>query len=146
MITQTIIQHYFHSDHMIPHVNMTVPHKQDQEHRPRHSHTTYCIQMWVIHLLVEIKNCLPSMLTYRLLYWYTYYSPLLQWYSDSSTDRSSFPATHIITTISPGQTQVTDTKINHFEASHCSGHYDLNEVIRFQITVTSHSQVTVTLT
>ena len=92
-LPNTVIQHCFYSNQMVPYMDMTVPHKEDQEHRPRHSHTTCCPQMWVIHLIVEIKNCPPSMMTHGSLYWCTCYLPLLQWYSDCSTNRNNFPTT-----------------------------------------------------
>ena len=56
-------------------------------------HTTCSTQMWVIHLIVDIKNHLPSILVHWPLYWYTCYLPLLQWYSDRCTDRNSSPDT-----------------------------------------------------
>ena len=34
-----------HCHPAFPYVDMTVPHKQYQEHRPRHSHATCCTQM-----------------------------------------------------------------------------------------------------
>ena len=44
----------FHVDLKIQYVDMTAPHKQEQEQRLRHSHTTHSTQMWVTHLTVEI--------------------------------------------------------------------------------------------
>ena len=44
----------YHVDVKIQYVGMTAPHKQEQEHRLRHSHTTHSIHMWVTHLIVEI--------------------------------------------------------------------------------------------
>ena len=44
----------FHVNVKIQYVDVTAPHKQEQEHRLRHSHTTHSTQMWVTHLLVEI--------------------------------------------------------------------------------------------
>ena len=43
--------------------------------RPRHSHITWCIQMWVTHLIVEIENHLTSMLTHGPLYIYLPFTP-----------------------------------------------------------------------
>ena len=42
---------------------------------------------------------------------------------------TAFLPPHLITTISPGQTHLMDTKISHCESSNCLGHNDLNEVI-----------------
>ena len=38
----------------IQYVDMTAPHKQEQEDRVRHSHTTHNTWMWVTHLIVDI--------------------------------------------------------------------------------------------
>ena len=84
-------------------VDMTVPHKQEQEHRLRHIHTTHCIQMWVPHFIVEIKNCLPSMLTHGPLY----FIHTTHLYSSSTVtvpqNRNSFPATPLHNNYQPGQ-------------------------------------------
>ena len=47
---------FFHSNVEIHYVDMTAPHKQDQEHRLRHSHTTHNIHMCVSHFIVEVPN------------------------------------------------------------------------------------------
>ena len=41
-------------DLKIQYMDRTAPHKQEQEHRIRHSHTTHSTQMCVTHLIVEI--------------------------------------------------------------------------------------------
>ena len=127
---------------------MTAPHKQEQEHRLRHSHTTHCIQMLIPHLTVEIKNHLPSMLTHGPLYFINtthLYSTGTLTVPQTGT---AFLSSHLIITISLGQTHLMDTKINHCEESHCLGHSDPNkmfEMFELQVTVTSHPQVIVTL-
>ena len=83
-LSHTVIQHFFHSYLTIHYMDMTAPHKQNQEHRLRHSHTTHCIQMWVTHLRIEIRNCLPSMLTHGPLYFI---------HTTHIYTRNSFPAT-----------------------------------------------------
>ena len=50
---------------MIPYVDMTVCLRQDKEHMPRHSHTTYYTQMWDFHFIEEAMSHLPSVLTHR---------------------------------------------------------------------------------
>ena len=140
-LPHTHIQHYFQSDHMILSVDMTVPHGQDQEHRLQHSHTTYCIQMWVIHLIAYIA-CWHMGHYINILTGHLYFSSTVTVLLIGTT----FLSPHLITTTSLGQTHLLDTKMNHCKASHCSGHNDLNEVIRLHVTVTGHSQVTVTLT
>ena len=45
-----------HANVEIQYVDMTAPHKQEQEHRVRHSHTTHSTHMWVTHLIVEIQE------------------------------------------------------------------------------------------
>ena len=93
-----------------------------------HSHTTHCIQMWVPHLIVEIKNSLPSMLIHGPLYFihttHLYFSGTVR----VPQTGTAFLSPHLITTISLGQTHLMDTKINHHEESHCLGHGDLNEM------------------
>ena len=44
----------FHANVKIQYVDMTSHHKQEQEHRLRHSHTTNSTHMWVTHLIVDI--------------------------------------------------------------------------------------------
>ena len=58
---------------------------------------------------------------------------------------TAFLQPYLIANISMGQTHLMDTKINHCEESHCLGHSDLNEMCKLRVTVTSHSQVIVTL-
>ena len=57
----------------------------------------------------------------------------------------AFLPPHLMTTMSPGQTHLMDTKINDHEESHCLGHSDLNKMCELWVTVTSHPQVIVTL-
>ena len=76
----------------------------------RHSHTTYCIQMWVIHLIAEIKKCLPSMLTHRLtilivLTAHLYFSGIVT----VILIGTAFLSPHLITSMSLGQTHLMDT-------------------------------------
>ena len=135
-LSYTVIQHFFHSDLTTYYLDMTSPNKQEQEHRLRHSHTTHCIQMWVTHLIVDIKNHLPSMLTQ----WPLHFIHTTHLYSNGTvtvpqTGTASLPP-HLITTISLGQTHHMDTKINHCEESHCLGHSDLNKMYKSQVTVT----------
>ena len=122
--TALMITSHFHpalqnSNHMIHYVDMTVPHKQDQEHGPRHSHTTHCIQMWVIHLIVEIKNFLSSVLTHghyiHILTVHLYFSGIMT----IPLTGTAFLPPHLITTISPDLKHLMDYKINHCEESHC---------------------------
>ena len=135
-LSHTVIQHFLHSDITIHYVDMAASHKQEQEHRLRHSHTTHCIQMWAPHLIVEIKNYLPSMLTHGPLYFihttHIYSSGMV---TVSQTRTASLP-THLTTTISPGQTHLMDTKISHFEESHCLGHCNINKMCESWVTVT----------
>ena len=44
----------FHCDLRIHYVDKTAPHKQEEEHRLRHSHTTHWTKMWITYLIVEI--------------------------------------------------------------------------------------------
>ena len=129
-LCHTVIQHYLHSNLMIPYVDMTVLHKQDQEHRPRHSHATCCTQIWVIHtratILIYLLLTSTSVVTVPLM-------------------GTAFLLPQLMTTVCPGQTHLMDTKINHCGASHCMGHNNLNKAIKLWVTVTSHLQVKLTL-
>ena len=135
-LSHTVIQDFFHSDLTIYYMDMTAPHKQEQEHRLRYSHTTHCIQMWVPHLIVEIKNHLPSMLTHGLLYLIHTTNLYSNGMVTVSTDRNSFPATPLNNNYQLRPTHLMDTKINHHEESHCLGHSDLNKTWKSGVTVT----------
>ena len=79
MISPTLSSNIsFHSDVEIHYMDITAPHKQEQEYRLRHSHTTHNIHMWVSHLIVEVLNLSAWHVDLGHLL-YTYYSPLLQW-------------------------------------------------------------------
>ena len=98
----------FCSDLEIHYVDMTVPHKQEQEHRLRHNHTTHCTQMWVTQLL-SFKNHLSSMLTHGSLYFIHTTCLYSVTVSVSQTQAGSL-LPNLITTISPGRTYLMDTK------------------------------------
>ena len=80
----------FHSNLKIRYVDMTSPHKQEQEHRLSHSHTIHSTCMWISHLIVEIQNCLSSMWKQGPLY-FLHTTYLYSSSHDSHTDRNCFP-------------------------------------------------------
>ena len=106
----------FHSDLRIHYVDMTAPHKQEWEHRLRHSHTTHYTEMWVTQLL-RFKNHLSSMLTHGPLY---FIHTTHCYSSDSYTDRNSVPVIPLNKNYQPGPNKPYGTKIHHCEESHCS--------------------------
>ena len=127
----------FHANVKIQYMDMIAPHKQEQEHRLRHSHTTHSTHMWVSHLIVEIQNCLPSMLNmghYTLYILYTS-TPIVMTVSQTGT--ASLP--HYLKHYQPSTTHIMSslqliTRKRHLEVvswvivtSH-TGHHDLSVI------------------
>ena len=145
MITTPCHPACFHSDHMIPYMVMTVSHEQNQENMPRHSHANCFSQMWVTHLLLGLRTAYLAGRPHRPLYTYTYCSPQLKWYSDSSTDRNSFTDVPLGDNCQPGpDTPQWTPKLITMRVHTDQVIMTLIKWLCFE-PVTSHTQVTVTL-